>query len=308
MELRQLRSFLAVAERLSFVRAAESLHLSQPALTAQIQHLEAELDVQLFVRNRRSVRLTDAGTLFVDEARATVERAQAAIDRVRSAARGETGALNIGFVSSAALEIVPHIVADFRALYHGVRLSLINLRTVSQVDGLLEGSMDIGFLRLPIAHPRLKITVIHREPFVVVLPRDHALARKRRFSLEALRHEPFVTYGRQWAPGFFDTTMHLCAQAGFSPRIVQETGEMYTAISLVAVGVGVAILPRSVVLAQSSSVAIRPLPPVMGISEIGLATRADEASVLIRNFITLARRQGKTRARAVIDKTNHRMS
>lgn len=293
MDLKQLRSFLAVAERLSFVRAAEGLHLSQPALTAQIQHLEAELEVQLFERNRRTVRLTDAGALFVDEARATLDRAQSAIKHVRQAARGEIGSLNVGFVSSAALEIVPHIVADFRARHPGVRLNLINLRTVSQVTGLLDGSMDVGFLRLPIAHPRLKITVVHREPFAAILPKDHPLAAAKGFSLAKLRDEPFVAYGRQWAPGFFDVAMRLCAQAGFSPRIVQETGEMYTAISLVAVGVGVAILPRSVVLAQSNSVAVRLLPGAMGISEIGLATRAQQTSVLVRDFVDAARKRGK---------------
>lgn len=297
MELKQLRSFLAIAERLSFVRASESLHLSQPALTAQIQNLEAELGVQLFTRNRRTVKLTDTGSIFVTEARATLDRAQSAVDRVRKTARGEIGTINIGFVSSAALEIVPRIVADFRALHPGVRLNLINLRTVNQVSGLLDESMDVGFLRLPIAHPQLMITVIHREPFAVILPKDHRLATAKRFSLASLRDEPFVAYGRQWAPGFFDAIMRMCARAGFSPRIVQETGEMYTTISLVAVGVGVAIVPRSVVLAQSSNVVVRLLPRTRGLSEIGIATRARENSALIKDFVASARKRGKNSSR-----------
>jgi DNA-binding transcriptional LysR family regulator len=299
MELRQLASFLAVAERLSFARAAESVHLSQPALSAQIQHLEAELGVQLFLRNRRVVLLTDAGSVFVDEARSTLDRAQSAVDRVRQAAKGEIGKINVGFVSSAALEIVPRIVVEFRLKYPGVRLNLVNLRTVNQVHGLLDKTMDVGFLRLPTTHPKLKITVIDRESFAVILPKDSPLASRRHFSLDLLRDFPFVAYGRKWAPGFFDAVMRICADAGFTPRIVQETGEMYTAISLVAVGVGVAILPHSVVLAQSSNVEMRPLPKAIGLSEIGLAMRATESSAIIQNFVALARKQGGIRKQKV---------
>ena len=289
VELKEFTSFLAVAERLSFARAAEHLHLSQPALSAQIQKLEGELGVQLFVRNRHSVRLTDAGAIFVSEARATLDRALLAIERVRLADKGELGKLNIGFVSSAALEVVPQIVARFRRKHPRVRLNLINLRTVSQVSGLLDGSMDVGFLRLPTVEPRLKITVVHREGFSAILPHDHPLVAVKRFSLAQLAHEPFIVYGRKWAPGFFDVLMRICHDAGFTPRIVQETGEMYTAISLVAVGMGVAVLPRSVVLAQPGSVAVRPLSTRIGTSEIGLATRADECSALVKSFLQIAR-------------------
>lgn len=293
MELKHLTSFAAVADRLSFVRAAGDLHLSQPALTAQIKHLEEELGVQLFIRNRRTVRLTEAGTLFLIEARATLSRAALAVERVQKAARGEIGRLTIGFVSSAALAIVPGIVIAFRKKNPGVTLDLINLRTASQVKGLLDKSIDIGFLRLPLSHEDLKITVIHREPFVVVLPRGHRLARERQMRIAQLRDEPFVAYGRQWAPGFFDSVVQLCTREGFSPNIVQETGEMYTAIALVAAGAGIAILPRSVVLAQSTKVMMKPLPRSSGISEIAIAVRANDQSPLVRSFLVLAAEHAK---------------
>jgi DNA-binding transcriptional LysR family regulator len=293
LELKHLTSFVAVADRLSFVRAAGDLHLSQPALTAQIKHLEEELGVQLFVRNRRTVRLTEAGTLFLIEARATLSRAALAVERVQKAARGEIGRLTIGFVSSAALAVVPNIVIAFRKKNTGVTLDLINLRTASQVKGLLDTSIDIGFLRLPLSHEDLKITVIHRERFVVVLPRGHRLARERRMRIAQLRDEPFVAYGRQWAPGFFDSVVQLCTREGFSPNIIQETGEMYTAIALVAAGAGIAILPRSVVLAQSAKVIMKPLPLSSGVSEIAIATRANDQSPLVRSFLMLAAEHAK---------------
>jgi DNA-binding transcriptional LysR family regulator len=288
LELKHLKSFVAVADRLSFIRAANELHLSQPALTTQIKHLEEELGVQLFTRNRRTVRLTEVGALFLTEAQDTLSRAALAVERVQRAARGEIGKLAIGFVSSAVLAVVPRIVIAFRKKNPGVTLDLINLRTSGQVKGLLEKSIDIGFLRLPLSHEELKVTVIHRESFVVVLPRGHRLAREKRIRIAQLRGEPFVAYGRQWAPGFFDSVVQLCTREGFSPNIVQETGEMYTATALVAAGAGIAILPRSVVLAQSAKVIVKQLPRSAGVSEIAIATRANDQSLLVRSFLTFA--------------------
>jgi DNA-binding transcriptional LysR family regulator len=287
MELKHLASFLAVAEQLSFVRAARQIHLSQPALSGQIQRLEEELGVRLLERNRRSVKLTDAGRVFLAEARLTLEAAEQAVERARGAARGEIGRLRIAFVSSAALEIVPALVLAFRTQHPGVRLELTNRRTTDQVKALLNETLDVGLVRMPLEHARVSVRTIHREPFVMVLPKGHAAARLR-VRLSDLRDESFVAYGRRWAPGFYDTVIGMCRHAGFSPRIVQETGEMYTAISLVAAGVGVAVLPRSVVLAQSAAVVMKPLPETLGVSEIAIAMRRNEPSELIHSFVTFA--------------------
>lgn len=289
MEFRHLKSFLAVAEALSFVRASEKLHLSQPALTTQIQNLEEELGVRLFLRNKRNVHLSDAGLIFVEEARETLARAAKAVERVQKASRGEVGQLRIGFVSSAALEIVPPIAVAFQKLYPFVELDLINLRTSTQLEQLSAKTLDIGFVRLPADHKGLEFTPVHKEPFVVVLPKDHASNRKKAFSLRDLREESFVAYGRKWAPGFFDQTISICSAFGFTPNIVQETGEMYTAIALVAAGQGVAILPRSVVLAQGRGVTMKKIS-TMARSEIAIVTREGEQSRLVSNFSGLARR------------------
>jgi DNA-binding transcriptional LysR family regulator len=288
MELKHLTSFIAVAEQLSFVRAADRLYLSQPALTGQIQRLEEELGVQLLARNRRSVKLTDAGKVFLVEARATLSRARQAADRAQKAARGEIGRLRIGFVSSAALEIVPSIVVAFRKQHPEVTLDLMNLRTVSQVKKLISKNLDIGFLRLPLSNEQLRTTVIHREPFLLVLPKGHPRARDQQVHIAHLRNERFVAYGRRWAPGFFDSVIQMCLKEGFSPNIVQETGEMYTAIALIAAGAGIAILPRSVVLAQSKNIVMKQLAGKIPVSEIAIATRAGNSSLIVRSFIELA--------------------
>jgi DNA-binding transcriptional LysR family regulator len=294
VELKHLTSFVAVADRLSFVHAARQLHISQPALTGQIQKREQELGVQLLARNRRTVKLTEVGKIFLVDARATLARATQAAECARRAARGEVGRLKIGFVSSAALEIVPSVVSEFRKQYPEVTLDLINLRTVSQVKGLLGETIDIGFLRLPISHDRLNIKIIHREKFAVILPKGHRLAKDKRLRIVQLQDEPFVVYGRRWAPGFFDSIMQMCTREGFSPNIVQETGEMYTAIALVKAGVGIAILPQSVVLAQPKNVVMKLLPKSSGCSEIALATRAGEHSPLVLSFVAVASSVCKT--------------
>jgi len=289
LELKHLTSFVAVADQLSFVRAANQLHISQPALTGQIQKLEEELGVQLLARNKRTVRLTEVGRIFLVEARATLERARQAAERAQKAARGEAGRLRISFVSSAALEIVPGIVIEFRKQYPEVTLDLLNLQTASQVHELLENTVDIGFLRLPLANDLLNITVIHREELVVILDKGHPFARKKLHHIAQLKDEPFVAYGRRWAPGFFDSIIQICTGEGFSPNVVQETGEMYTAIALVAAGVGIAIVPQSVALAQSRKIVMKPLPQSTRHSEIALATRAGNSSSLVRSFVAVAR-------------------
>ncbi len=293
MELKHLKSFLSVAEHLSFIRAAEHLYLSQPALSSQIQHLEAELGVTLFFRNRRIVRLTPEGEIFITEARATLARADRAIERVRKAAQGEIGRLNIAFVSSVALDIVPGIVTMFRKQLPQVALDLRNMRTALQVQGLLNGAVDIGFVRMPLVHDDLRLQVVHREPFVLVLPKAHALARHRKLNLLDLRHESFVAYGRRWAPGFFDSIVRFCAEAGFTPNIVQETGEMYTAVALVAAGVGIAILPRSIALAQRAKVVCKSLPIPFGVSEIAVATLKNRDTPLLRSFLKIAAKNAR---------------
>jgi DNA-binding transcriptional LysR family regulator len=288
LELKHLRSFIAVAEQLSFVQAAKRLHVSQPALSSQIRNLEEQLGVQLLFRNRRVVKLTDAGKVFLNEAYAVLHHANEAAERARKAAHGQIGKLSIGFVSSAALEIVPEIVVAFRKKHPDVTLDLRNIRTTDQIEGLTNKTIDVGFVRMPLSHSQLKTTVVHREPFVVIFPDGHPLSIRKRFQIAQLQNEHFVLYGRRWASGFYDNIIQMCNAAGFSPNIVQETGEMYTTIALVGAGAGIAIVPQSVVLAQSRKVITRVLPSSVGISEIAIAIAHDNHSSLVQSFVALA--------------------
>src|SRR3984957_13060363 len=145
MELRQIRSFLSIAETLHFGRTAELIHLSQPALSLQIRSLEEEVGVRLFERNRRKTTLTVAGAAFRDDAAAALSQLEQAVRRARLAANGKLGLLRIGFISTAGSELVADIVRQFRELYPEVEVSLRNILTAEQVQMLETGSLDIGF-------------------------------------------------------------------------------------------------------------------------------------------------------------------
>jgi DNA-binding transcriptional LysR family regulator len=186
MELRQIRSFLSVAETLHFGRSAELIHLSQPALSLQIRGLEEEVGVRLFERNRRKTTLTAAGLAFRDDAAAALSQLEQAIRRARLAANGKLGLLRIGFISTAGSELVADIVRQFRELYPEVEFSLRNILTAEQVRMLETGGLDIGFLRLPIGgHSGLDVVTVHREPFVLVVPSSHKLAKRKTFAIYA---------------------------------------------------------------------------------------------------------------------------
>jgi len=276
MELRHLRSFLAVAEYLHFRRAAQTIHLSQPALSLQIRALEDELGVALFVRDRRKTLLTPAGQMFRDEAREMLQRSERAVSRARRAALGQVGILRVGFVSTAVAILVPPIVKRFRELYPDVELELGNVLTADQIVRLRERRLDAGFLRLPVtAEEQLQITVLHQEPFILVLPVAHPLAKAQSLRLHDLRSANFVMYARRQAPGFHDRILGILNSSGVSPHVVQEASDIYSVVALVAAGLGVAVLPSSARLHQIRGVVTRKLPGKLPLSEIALAVHTD---------------------------------
>jgi DNA-binding transcriptional LysR family regulator len=289
MELRQIRSFLSVAETLHFGRTAELIHLSQPALSLQIRALEEEIGVRLFERNRRKTTLTAAGLAFRDDATAAVSQLDQAIRRARLAANGKLGLLRVGFISTAGNEIVPNIVRQFRDSSPEVELSLRNILTTDQIQMLGDGSLDIGFLRLPIGeHPELEVVAVHREPFVVVTPLSHKLAKRKRVGLHELSGQDFVMYERSYAPGFHDLIFGMLRDAGVIPNVCQTAGQMPTLISLVDSGIGISILPASAVKHSGASVVACEIAGKRAMSEIAIAVNKGNRAAVVANFRSLA--------------------
>jgi DNA-binding transcriptional LysR family regulator len=289
MELRQIRSFLSVAETLHFGRTAALIHISQPALSLQIRALEEEIGVPLFERNRRKTTLTEAGIAFRKDAAAALSQLDLAIRKSRLAATGKLGFLRIGFIFTAGFEIVPNIVRQFRGLNPDVELSLRSIPTATQVRMLETGSLDVGFLRLPIGeHPALDVVTVHREPFVLVVPRSHQLAKKKKVRLREVSGENFVMYQRSYAPGFHDLILGMLGDAGMVPNVSQTAAEVATLISLVDAQMGVTILPASAVKYCVASVIACDIVGDLPMSEIALVCDKRIRTPVVDNFRSFA--------------------
>ncbi|MBP8140167.1 MAG: LysR family transcriptional regulator [Burkholderiales bacterium] len=287
MELRHLRYFVAVGDALNFGRAALALHIAQPPLSRAIRALEAELGATLFDRGTRGVRLTGAGAALLPEARRLLRDAEAFREGARQYAAGAAGMLSIGFVSTAAYNVLPRIVPAFRARRPGVRLALREATSDVQPAALASGELDVGFLIAGARDPALAYAPLHREPLIAALP-----ARRRwpaRVSLRSLAREPFILFPREVAPELHDAIVALCRKAGFAPRIGQEAIQMQTIVSLVAGGMGVSLVPASLEHMRRDGVVYRPLAERVPRVEIGLAWRAADDSPLTRAFVAEAR-------------------
>jgi DNA-binding transcriptional LysR family regulator len=314
VELRHLRYFVAVAEEMSFTRAAERLHMAQPPLSTQVRALERALGVELFDRSRRAIALTDAGEVLLGEARRLLVQVEQGLAAATRAGTGEVGRLTVGFVPSASVATLPGHLRAFRARYPGVELFLREMAPDELVAGLHGGGVDVCFLYLPFADERLATRTVAREPLVAALPAEHRLAGERGAAgrggaagergaagrggaagergaplrVRELRDEPFVLPARHHVPGLNAGVLETCRRAGFEPHAVQkDVWLMQTVLGLVAAGLGVALVPASVEKLGRSGVVFRSLrdpgPPV----EMGAFWRADDRSATLRNFVSV---------------------
>jgi DNA-binding transcriptional LysR family regulator len=287
IELRHLRYFIAVAEELHFGRAAERLHIAQPPLSQQIRQLETELGFQLFHRTKRSVKLTEAGQVFFTESQRLFRQLDQAIEMGRQTSRGEVGQLIIGFVSSTAYNVLPDILRSFRATVPTVKLELHELTTDQQLQWLRENRLDVGLLRPPIEDNAFQLSVIFQEPLVVALPETHPLAAEPEISPPDLALESFIIFPRTLAPGLYDQIISFCQQAGFSPTIVQEAIQMQTIISLVAAGIGVAIVPLSLQNLQRTGVIYKRFNQETPQAAIALIYKPDDTAPAVQKFLEI---------------------
>jgi DNA-binding transcriptional LysR family regulator len=244
IELRQFRQFIAVAEELSFRRAAARLNMAQPPLTASIRRIEEEIGGQLMERTNRVTRLTEAGQLFLEEARRTVAQADRTITSAKRAAAGLSGSLRVSFVASAAREILPAILLHFREYHPDVHLELREAMTGPQTEALRNFEIDLGFLVPPLPDmDKLHLEIIHADRLIAAVPERHRLAQRETIELTDLASEPWISYPAHRGPGLYQRTIAACLSAGFTPTVTQEVLQMDTIVSLVAGGIGVALVP-----------------------------------------------------------------
>ncbi|WP_327098166.1 LysR substrate-binding domain-containing protein [Nocardia vinacea] len=276
MELRHLRYFVAVAEERHFGRAAERLHIAQPPLSQQIRQLEADVGVELLHRTTRRVELTEAGATYLADARAILADVDAAAHHARRVAAGAIGHLAIGCVGSVTYSLLPTLSRGLSTELPGVDFSFRGEMLVpDQVEALRTGDIDVALLRPPVADSSLTVTPLRRDRLVAALPAGHALARRRRVRPTDLRDVDLIIHAADRRSVMFDVVLRLFRDAGIEPRIRHEVGETSTLITLVAGGLGAAIVPEAVTALTLDGVTYRPLTGPATTVELAVAHRAD---------------------------------
>lgn len=289
IDIRHLRYFVAVAEELHFGRAAQRLHIAQPPLSQQIRRLEEMLGHALFLRTSRDVQLTAAGEELLERARHTLAKMETDIAATQRIGRGEAGALTVGFIGSGMLTALPRMLGRYRRRYPQVDLQLREFNTATLIDALLNGTVDVGFLRDAGAVDGLQVEVMAGEPFVVVLPRKHPLAERKTVDVKSLRNEPFVLFSRSYGNAAWKKTVAVCEEHGFLPRVVQEAPQWLTIMTLVGAGLGVTIAPACVEKLSVAGTVCRRLRQHTADTHLELAYRAGEVRPIAQAFCELAR-------------------
>src|SRR2546427_3059008 len=290
MELRHLRYFVAVAEALNFTKAAAKRHLAQPSLTRQIHNLEAEIGVHLLNRSKNQVTLTEEGRSFLVDARRILALATESVQAVQRLSRGETGQLNIAYLSNSDFELLPKTLAAFRQSFPHIALNLFDMAPAEQFRALEARKIDLGFVGLPPAATtrQLQWESIARHRTVVVLPEKHPLARKRRVNLRALKTLFFVGMSEKTHPGFRDWLCKACQQAGFTPRILQDAELEPALMTFVAEGLGVSLAREHIKKLPHPGVAFRPLaPPVK--ADYCIAWNEDNDSRALQRYVEIVK-------------------
>jgi len=285
LEIAGLKSFAVLAKELHFGRASNRLFLSQPALSKQIRRLEDVVGGPLFARTRRKVELTEAGRVLLPYAERILREADHALNVSKQATTGLAGTLRIGFGIASVFEILPRTVVRFRQAFPLIELQMQDMTTPTQIESLLDGRIDVGVLRLPVAHTQLESLLLEREHFVVVTPKS--VKYNKRHGLACLHDAPFILFD---SVTFLDRAFTLCRRAGFTPRVIQEANEIFTILNLVRAGLGVSLLPSASMKMRVSGIKFYKLRSAEAEYCIGVAwNKSTEKRDLITHFTTIAR-------------------
>jgi DNA-binding transcriptional LysR family regulator len=289
MHLANLRYFLAAAEEQHFGRAARRLRISQPALSRQILNMEASLGFSLFERQRRGVKLSKAGEVFLQHARQISEAYERAREHAKSVALGEVGRLRIGLTDfSLSYDFVAASFSRFRAMSPGINLDLaVAWSSMLQKEAIIEKSIDGGFLYYfeDMRTPELEYLELGEEGLLLALPPSHPYARLRRVTIKHLLNEPFVWLRRDVFPERLEQLRSVCREARFNPRIVQEGPTEAALLRLVSIGMGLALVRSSLSKDLPPKVTLRPVPKLQMALKFGFAHRRDNRSPLLTDYI-----------------------
>src|SRR5438105_4877695 len=292
MELRHLRYFVAVAEEQNITRAASRLHVSQPPLSRQIRNLEDELGIALFDRDAKAVRLTEAGRVFLAEARIILQRTEEAVERAKDVARGKRGEIHVGYAPSLTVELLPRALKYYRELNSGVHVQLHDLSTQEMLRGLSDGKLHAALLVQvsPKALAGLVFEELQRQPVCVAMHPAHPLARERRVGLEQIAKERLIAFTRADYPEHHAWIADLFAPLNRSPQIAEEHDSATSVIAAVEAGRGVALVSQRLDCLAGPRLKIRPLQPAPSRLVVGIAYRKEANSAATAGFIAAGKR------------------
>lgn len=288
MELRHLRYFRAVAEERHFGRAAERLHMAQPPLSQAIRQLETELGVTLLDRNTRKVELTPAGTAYLERVRVILAEVDEASARAQRVAAGMEGRLVVGCVGSATYSLLPAFARAVREALPGIDLAFRGEMLVpDQVAALAAGRIDLALLRPPVEDPTLRVSLLRRDRLIVALPEGHRLAARARLRIRDLREEDLIVHASHGRSVMHGAVEELCRDAGFEPRVRHEVAETSTLVTLVAAGLGTAVVPEPVSSLGVPGVTYRPLSGRDAFVDLAAAVRSSDGSAALARALDL---------------------
>lgn len=291
LNLKQVRCFVAVAEELNFRVAAERLHMTQPPLTRQIKRLEETLKTQLFERDRKGVRMTDAGERFLLDARTLLQQADDALVKFQSRNQGDARELNIGVTTVVDTHVFQSVMSSFRKEYSGIRINVVPGISINLIKEMHRGRLDVALLGLPSATGDLVVERLFTDPLVAALPSDHRLARKRRLALADLAGEAVFWFDRKHNPVYYDDCQRTFKALSFSPRFIPEPRDHHVLLGLIAADDGIGLIPSSLKSIKRNGVIYKPLVEgdLMSIG-IGVAYRAGTLSAPADAFVRTVRR------------------
>ncbi len=280
LETRDLASFAVLAEQLHFGRAAVRLHISQPALSKRIKGLEDKIGGPLLVRNRRGVALTPAGAMFYKDSRRIIRDIGVTFAAARAATSGELGKLRLGVGMSTVHSLVPRALLKFRETCPGIEIEIGDMSTLSQIEALIAGRLDVGFVRLPVRHPQVAVRKVLTERLTIATSAKFAGA----LTMKGIQKQPFILIDRGVSATYHDHCISLCDRSGFTPRIVYEPNDMFTILNLVSAGIGVSLVPSAARAMHVTGVKFAPVHHPYAEWDIGIAWNQKLQSETIRKF------------------------
>lgn len=290
MELRRLRYFIALAEELHFGRAAARLDIAQPPLSRQIAALEQDIGVQLIDRSRNQIRLTQAGETLANSARFLVDRLDSTYREVRLVGEGSAGRLRVAFVGSASFGVLPTLIKSYRSHYPDVDLALSAMNNAALHSALIQREIDIAVARPNLGDEELRSEKLIREPLILAVPDNSDLITRPQIRLSDASNHTFVLYPRRPRPSYADQILDICRQEGFEPKKLELAQDYQTAISLVSVGVGISVVPKSVSQSSRPGVCFRDFKGFNPGTGLTIHARRDNRAPQVMHFFDVTRK------------------